>query len=426
MHRRRVLAFGSVMVGFASYGWYASGDGEEERNATSTPVETADERPDETRDGTLPAESRENSAAETTHIGGSLNGRPHQLNDDLALVEKSNTRWLHAFLDVRGKYERDVTPQADPDVRALRRASQEMGTNLIVSLKWDFTGTFDDKKRKNVPPSGSSREAAFFEYATELLAAIDHPVDILVLGNEPIWETPDEDLIENDAPLMQFTRGLKDHLVRNYTAGEPQFLLGAFNRLYDDAVRNEYRPFYRQLFEMARSDDDIDGVDLHVHYDELQEAETMLTIAREEIPEGTITTTEFSPIWRYIPVTDEPLSRFEGGQAFADRYGYPGDMTVRGYFEVAKDDPRPRGEMGDFMKAMPWYNVRFVADMHDLLTRYGVKVGTFGFLQDVGIRHTEWPEDWRPFQINYLFQKGLIATDDGAHPHYLDDYRERT
>ena len=415
MHRRRVLAATSEVIGVGGSKWYVKRATAEEETATGASTKTVERTPT----------AGERTRAASPSVGGSLNGRPHRLSDDLALVEKSNTEWMHAFLDVREKYEQDVSPRADPNVSTLRRLKREMGTKLIVSLQWDFVGIFGEKEPKRVPPSGSEREATLFEYATELLTAIDHPVDIVVLGNEPIWQTLNEDVIGKNASLLPFTRRLKDHLVQNITAGDPRFLVGAFNRLYDVSVWSKFGGFYRRLFELARNDDDIEGVDLHIHYDAMAEAQTMLTVARKAVPDGLITTTEFSPIWRYNRNKGKRIASFAGGERFADRYGYPEDMTVLEYFRTAQRNPRPRGEMATFMQAMPWYNVSFVKDMYKLLDGYDVEVGTFGFLQDAGFRHLDLTADWRPFQINYLFQRGLIATSDGAHPHYLDDYRKR-
>lgn len=413
MRRRRLLALGTTAT--ASLAGCVGYIGNVEDQVEDEVEDTAPTKP-------MPAQSADTSPS----IGGTLNGRPHRLNDDLALIGKSNTTWMHAFLDVRGKYGQNVSPRDDPDVRALRRAAGKTGTKLIVSLRWDFIGIWGDKEAKNVPSAGGSREVALFEYATKLLEAIGQPVDVIVLGNEPIWETPDEDVTGSDAPFVPFTRRLKDHLVQNYTVDDTRLLLGAFNRLYDGEVWWEYQHFYRQLFDLARSDDGIDGIDLHIHYDDLGEAEEMLSDAREAVPDGMIIATEFSPMWRYERNTDKPIDGFNGGDRFADRYGLPSGMTVREYFEAAKDDPRPRGEMATFMEIMPWYNVNFVEDMHNLLAEYGAQVGTIGFLQDIGIRNMDWPSDWRPFTINYLFQRGLIDSPNGSHPHYIDDYRERS
>lgn len=411
MRRRRVLLATAGVAGVGFHEWYSGRGTDGGENTTATRMPGADDS--------------ERAAGATPSIGGSLNGRPHRLSDDLALVEESNVEWMHAFLDVREKYAQDASPRTDPDIEVLRRLRRDSGIKLVVSLQWDFLGLFGEKERASLPPTGSEREAGLFEYATRLLSAIDHLVDIILLGNEPIWQTPDEDVIGSDASLVPFTRRLKDHLVENYTLGAPRFLVGSFNRLYDAYVRDKFGPFHRRLFELARNDDDIDGIDLHIHYDEMQEARTMLRVARKALPDGTITATEFSPIWRYNRNMDESITAFEGGSGFTDQYGHPEDMTVLEYFRTAQETPRPREEMADFMRTMPWYNLDFVEDMYDLLNEYGVEVGTFGFLQDVGFRHVDLTEDWRPFQINYLFQRGLMATGDGAHPHYVDDFRER-
>lgn len=414
MRRRRVLAGATAVAGFGGYGWYVN-DGDDAENGTSTPTKT--------NERTTTDAKQTSSAAKTPSIGGSLNGRPHRLSDDLGLVEKSNTEWMHAFLDVRRKYKQDVSPQADPDIKTLRRIRRDTEAKLIVSLQWDFMGLFGDKEPRHLPSAKSEREQALFEYATELLIAIEQPVDIILLGNEPIWETPNEDVIGSDAALLPFTRRLKDHLVQNYTVGNPRLLVGSFNRLYDNSVRNKFGDFYRKLVEFARNDDDIDGIDLHIHYGELKEARVMLNVARKLLPDGMITATELSPIWRYNRNIEERITAFAGGDQFVDQYGHPEEMTVLGYFKTAQENPRSRGEMADFMATMPWYNVRFVEDMYDLLNKFDVDVGTFGFLQGIGFRHMDLSEDWRPFQINYLFQRGLLASEDGAHPHYFDDYR---
>ncbi len=422
MRRRHFLALGTAAVAGCTDGTWQMGGGDTRvERGTSTSAGRDREPLPETDDSTAEADD----GAATTSIGGSLNGRARRLAGDLHLIEKSNTQWLHAFLDVRGKYEGDTPPEHDPEVKTLREVSAETDVNLIVSLNWDFVGLFGDKEKVRVPSPGSSRERALFEYATELLTAIEHPVNTILLGNEPIWETADADIYGRNPALVPFTRRLKEHLLQNYTLGDPRLFVGSFNRLYQDYRRTDYRHLYDQLFEMARSDDDIAGVDLHIHYETYSEARTMVQVARREVPNAAITATELSPIWRYDKKIDIPLYKFRGGREFAEKYGYPADMRPLDYFEGAKDDRRAPKEMGDFMKTMPWYNVRFVEDMYQLLSKYNVEVGTFGFLLDETVQHTEWTKHWRPFQINYLFQRGLIDSKDGTHPYYIHDYRNR-
>lgn len=418
MRRRDVLLVGAAgTVGYGGYRWLQGGRGEEGDSSgigLTGPTDTPGSTP--------------NGAGVTNppRVGGTLNGRPRRLQGHLGLIDQSNTSWLHAFLNPLKKLSNDVSPEKDPDIRVLRQAVQEKGVNLIVSLRWNFSGYKGANEPENVPETGSDREATLFEYATKQLRAIGEPVAFVVLGNEPLFETDDEDLGGEDSPLVQFTRRLKTHLMDQYVGDGTRLLVGSFNKLYSqDFWKAHAMHTYRALFEMARTDDDIDGIDVHIHYEKFEEAEKMLDIARRQVSDGTITATEFSPIWRYEKHVDKQIGSFDGGHQFLDRHELPDGMTVVEYYEHAKESPRPRDEMADFMETMHWYNVHLVRDMHDLLASYDVDLGTIGFMVDEGVTNVTWDEDWRPFQINHLFQGPFIDGANGAHPHYIDGYHNR-
>lgn len=363
-------------------------------------------------------------------IGANLNGRPHRLGNNLELIEASNTSWVRAFLDVRKMLETGIHPKNDPEIVALRRAARMGGCRLIVSLKWDFKASWGDKEPRNVPRSDSSHERELCRYAWRCLSSIGAPVDVVVLGNEPMWETRQEDIKVEEPPIVRFTRAVKDQLVQLGDLGEPKYLVGAFNRAHNDNTRNRQFPhFYRGMFDLVREDEDVDGIDLHIHYDEFAEAEDTVAFAREKVPDGMITVTEFSPVWRYDRNKNTPIAGFEAGEQFAIDHDLPAGMTPVEYFEDAKRDPRPPGELADFYDAMPWYNVNHIKDVHALFADYDVSLGTVGFMQDPGMRNDDWTANWQPFHINFLFQPALMRTEDGvadtAHPHYIEDYRER-
>lgn len=415
MHRRRILGLGAAAaVGLTGYAWTRP-----DRNigaSDTNPKEAENETPNERVDS--------RTVTNSTTVGGTLNGHPRILKDDLTLIQDSNTSWLHAFLDVRGKFESGAIPVNDRDVEVLRRVATEADTNIAVSLLWDFKGTFG-KTKMNVPEPGSRQERALFEYATKLLAAIDHPPEVLVLGNEPMWETPKEDVHGPNPAVVPFTRNLKDHLVEHYRTGESKLLVGSFNRLHSGYLNRYFSHFRRGFFEMARNDGDIDGVDLHVHFEKFEEAEEMIATAREEVPNGIVTTTEFSPAGRYNKHENTKIAQFESGKRFVNRYDFPEDMTVKQYFKRAINNPRPRKEIAAFYEAMPWYNVRFVEDMYNLLKEYEVSVGFILFMVGPGLGNGNWPTSWTPYPLNGLYQVPLINTKYGAHPHYLSDYRAR-
>jgi hypothetical protein len=70
-----------------------------------------------------------------------------------------------------------------------------------------------------------------------------------------------------------------------------------------------------------------------------------------------------------------------------------------------------------------------VEDVYDNLAEYDVRLGTFGLMQDPGMRNEDWTAGWEPFHINFLYQPALMDATDGvehtAHPHFIDDYRRR-
>lgn len=362
------------------------------------------------------------------NLGANLNGVPRILRNDFDLLDRSNTQWVHAFLDVRQKHADGVKPGADPDVRMLRRIGKRPDSKLIISLLWDFNGNFGSKPKRRLPASGSNREQALFEYATALLSAIETPVDLLVLGNEPIWDTPDADFRSPDGQLYPFTRGLKNYLVNNYVTDDTQLLLGAFNRLYKERYRTEIYPhFHRKFLNMARRDDDIAGIDVHVHYDTFDQANRTFASARQLVPNGIITATEFSPVWRYDRVKDIPFGKSRPGRKFANQWNLPAEMTPAVFYESSKRNPRLPRQMADFMATMPWYNVNLMKDLYEIMEGYRISVATIGFLLGQGVKNVDWTKPgWTPFQMNFLYQAPLIDSKDGAHPHYLDAYVKRT
>ena len=422
-----VAGLGIGGTGAGERGAGGSGDDGASRSSPTARRESATTADDDEADRGGDAGTEE--PTETPVVGANLNGRPRRLLGDFELLDASGTTWVRAFLDVRKKLADGTDPANDPDVLALRRAAREHDCKLVVSLKWDFKANWGDKKPTRVPSPNSEYERRLCRCAAEYLGHIGE-VDVVVLGNEPMWETLEPDIAVEDPPLLRFTRTVKDYLVREGDHGSPRYLVGAFNRIYDDGVRRRFAHFYREAFALAHEDEDVDGVDLHIHYDGLDEAEEMLALARAELPKGTLTVTEFCPVFRYARHVDDPLSASEGGERFARDHGLPAETTAVEYFEYAKRNPRPPEEITEFYDAVPWYNVNHVEDMYGLFADFGVDVGTFGLLQGRGMRNEDWTDGWSPFHINFLFQPALMRADRGvehtANLHYIDNYRRRT
>ncbi|MCA9240057.1 MAG: hypothetical protein KDA37_07655, partial [Planctomycetales bacterium] len=195
-------------------------------------------------------------------LGANFNELPK--NVDPVLLDDSRTTWVRGFFEML-----DLAGQANlatnSNVLGMQRAA-DAGRELVVSFKWNFDGA-----GQSVPAPGSLQEQQLFDLAVDTLNAIDRPVNTIVLGNEPMWETPTADLQRpapgQRSPLANFTERLLDHVDATYSEQQParpKYFLGALNRL--DQPANQQKDVVQDFFDMARTNPKIAGMDLHVHY----------------------------------------------------------------------------------------------------------------------------------------------------------------
>lgn len=369
-------------------------------------------------------------------LGGNLNGEPYRFERTYADIqrplEESRTPLIRAFFDVPLMVGEE-DPYEHPDVAVIRNAAGA-GFDTVLSLKWDFKG-IHQYDGEPIPEPGSAREQELFEYATGIIDAVNADSDgtenqYVVLGNEPMWETQEADQYyrNGSVPIVEFMDNLKEHLSTHYDEHYPDrdvpLLLGAINRL--DERRTQRIPMVREFLERARTDDDIAGIDLHLHYDDLSQAAAMLDHARTAIGDDSMLfVTEYSPVFRYKQHVNDPLGTTTMGQTFASKYGRSPDMQVDEYIQAAKQEQISRDEWTDFIQSMDWFNEDFVNHTYRLFSHYGVDVATVGFTQYAVMRNEDWTRDtWLPFHINFLYLPAIVeGAVDAYNEPYMKDYR---
>lgn len=349
-------------------------------------------------------------------LGANYNERPRDV--DAALLDASRTPWVRGFFDIL-QLEGTENLTSNANVAGMRRAA-DAGQELLVSLKWAF-----ERENENVPAPGSPREAELFELAVDTLLAIDRPINSLVLGNEPMWETLHADLqFDNGAvPYVTFTERLLDHIQAEFGtqfAAHPRYFVGSLNRV--DQANNQNKDVVQELLRITREDADIAGLDLHLHFDSQEQARAMLEYGRQEIGEDKdLLVTEFSPVWRYENALNDPIGATLDGALFAQQFGYAPTLEVDEYLTTTYSDQVSRQEWTDFIESQPWYNENHIADMHGMFREFDVSVATLGFSQPLSFRGTNAASgNYTPFHINWLYVIGLIEGTD-----FLEAYNER-
>lgn len=430
--RRGVLqGIAATGIGAIGAGCVDTGKGAEYGGTPSTPGSTATES----------ARSQGGSTGTDVYtdgplLGGNLNGVPRRLESTYNgedPFEKSDTPLVRAFFDVP-LMESRADAYDSADVAVIRELSAD-GLDTVISLKWDFAG-LHQYAGESLPEPGSDREQELFAYATDIIDAVnadrdDSSQQYVVLGNEPMWEARKEDrrYVDGGVPILEFTDRLKEHVSQHYEENYPEqdvpLLLGALNKL--DKRGRQQTPMVREYLKRVRDDADIAGIDLHIHYDTFEQAETMLDYTRSAVGEDSmLMVSEFSPIWRYHRHLDDKIGATASGQEFAEAYGWEPDLAIDEYIQAAKQGQITCDEWTDFMEHMEWYNEHFVSDLYELFAAYDVDVATFGFSQYDVMQDEDWTENWLPFHINFLFAPAVISGEepiDAVNEPYLQDYR---
>lgn len=355
-------------------------------------------------------------------LGANFNGRSR--NVDPTLLDTSNTLWVRGFFDMFELAD-DPNLQTNSDILGMQRAA-DAGRQLMVSFKWNFDG-----HGTHVPSPGSPQETALFNLAVDALKAIDRPINSIVLGNEPMWETLNTDLQRSSphqrTPLANFTERLLDHLDSFFgspQAHRPHYFLGALNRL--DQQSNRSKDIVQDFFQIARDNPKVAGMDIHIHVNNLSQAESQLNYTRSQlVPAKDLLVSEFSPVWRYKDALDDPIGQSPAGAQFAQQYDYPSTMHVLDYLSAAFADQVSRQEWTDFISSQPWFNTNHVADMHQLFKQYDVSVATMGFAQQLSLRGFQPTNDWNPYTLNWLYIAGLVNASplsEAYNEPYMEDW----
>ncbi|QDU56227.1 hypothetical protein [Aeoliella mucimassa] len=353
-------------------------------------------------------------------LGANFNERPKDVNT--SLFAASENTWSRGFYDVLAM--RGITSlETNENVLGLQRAA-DAGQQVLVSFKWNFKG-FD----RNVPAPGSDDELALFQRAVETLEAIDRPINAIVLGNEPMWETHDSDLSFSGGvvPYVQFTERLLDYVQTEYGSlqtEEPRYFLGSLNRL--DQTSNQNRDVVQELFRVARDNPAISGMDLHIHFGTTAEARGMAQFARQTLgAEKDLLVTEFSPVWRYKDHLNDAIGATAAGSAFASQYGYASSLEVDEYLKNAFANQVSRQEWTDFITSQPWFNTNHLSDMHGLFEEFGVSIATLGYAQPLSMRGLDPTKpNYSPFHINWLYISALVegTTLEAYNELYMEDW----
>lgn len=289
---------------------------------------------------------------------------------------------------------------------------------IILSLKFDF-------KRNNmgVPSLNSPVTQYLIDITKQILqkSGIAEDIDILVVGNEPMWETPGNE-VDKLGGFFNLLIDTLDSWKHNNANWNYQIYTGALNRASELQFNNA---ILKKVFDIAKQNEKIEGLDLHSHIKTITEANDDVEWVRKQGFNKELIVTEFSLHRLFQSRLSSDLNTWGSAN------GYPADMKLWQWLNElmskAESDPISPDKFKSFFDAQNWYPQKWFSAFFSAYCQNDVKVATYGFkrILDPAFRLDANSPAW---VINAYLNEALLGRDkDGyiiQNPLFADEVEE--
>lgn len=318
---------------------------------------------------------------------------------DFAQLQAASATWLRGFYIMSGADQGSVADQ--PGMQKLLAAA-DRGYGTVLTLKFQY-------QHQPLPAPGSTRMRAPLAELQKVLAAVVNKVDIVVIGNEPFYETTQAD--RASMRINAFYEALAQHAIGQRGRGRTQLYMGALTGI--DDVRNQTQQTDRWV-RFAAQTTGLAGVDTHPHVASMADAKTYVDYVLARLrPDQRFLATEFSLVKLWKQHMTDPVD-----PGFASRHGIPRGTPV---WQVLKDATQQRfsqEEWNDFLATASWLQAH-----RDYLTQQitafratgRLAVAGYGITQDRG-GAADFNAHKTPWVLNSLFCPRTVQDGTGGLP----------
>ncbi|WP_447761843.1 hypothetical protein [Sphingopyxis panaciterrae] len=351
------------------------------------------------------------AAAAEGALGANFN--EHFEDIDYRELEGTKAKWIRLFLPMpqldRGAAEHGA-------VRAILDAGGR-GYRTIFTLKWPYS-------ERDFPKAGSAEFERELARLDTVLPLVMGKVDILVIGNEPYFETREQD---RDLDLNAFYEAMAGRVIAYREANctgscKTRLYMGALNRL---DLKKNITPSTDRWMAFVKATPEIDGVNIHPHVPKIELSKAFLDYVLPRMrPEQTFIVTEFSLVGWWQQNLQKPVA-----PAFADKYGAPRNAQNWQIIKAALERPFPKEQWDDFLRMSPWFEGRkhYLANQMKMFRDTGrLAVATYGFKQGSSMTSAFGPKK-TPWLLNSVYAGRTIRPNpDGTAAFnyaWIDDFR---
>jgi len=384
-------------------------------------------------------------ASQALELGGGYNEQIADINH--ALIAKSGVTWVRAYVNVPRNYLTYGNPpdsdppnpitgivegnlfqsldhvSSDADVLAVAAIDKLIDTKavmldcrpvkIILSLKHDFTYPYK-------PPHG--RVPGTIAEWGNLLTAIEtllttndrgKNIDILVVGNEPMFEVQpntDQETADNYAAYLNFLIG-NLHALKIEMGWTFEIFVGALNR--PSNVTSPANVIVPAVLGVLQDNPDlVAGIDLHEHVMNPNDVADDIRFVKDFLqPRQKIISTEFSLIELWKDRTDKPLGPWGKKHGYKENtplYVWINDLIRK----AATGKPVSQEYFMSYFNAQSWYPRHWFKTMLDIFAKEGVYAVTYGLEETPRYpwNANELNKDAMPWVLNAAYNGTILGT----------------
>lgn len=357
-----------------------------------------------------------NETVFSTQLGANFNENIDEINDVADLIYDSRIQWVRSFVQIAQNFLKKnngvITGVKDDafdkytetqDFIKVKTASDNK-VKLIMSLKIPF-GNFTH----NVPAKDSKEMGYVIEACRKFLVLhnLGSHIDILVMGNEPMWENGGNE--ENYRDYLNVMASELAEWKETYGWNFKVFA-GALNRVSLNAATN---PLIPVVINEVNDNPLIDGLDLHIHALDVEEIGNTLKMVREDFKmKKEIIVTEFSMVWLYNKHVNDNL-----GQWGKDN-GYTSTMKMYEWLNNAIDkaqagNPISQEEFASFFDNTDWYAKNWFRTFYDEFVKHEVlcATGRFSCVLKEGGNNERYTSSSTMWDLNAIYSSKLLGVN---------------
>ena len=365
-------------------------------------------------------------------LGANYNENIGQPITEIQMLRNSGISWVRGFINVHSEFltvENNVITGVDEDaIRSYSLSRQFMaakaslgdGVKFMLSLKIPF-GEDDGL----VPEVGSEACEHVYTAVRLLLESFDmgKNISLLVMGNEPMWENWNADLQDDDAQdYKAFLNEFADRIAqwKEEEGWTFEVFAGSLNRISEVP-----RPTIQAVMDVVNENPNVDGLDLHLHCFNVNQAENDLRLARETYHvTKKLICTEFSMV-RKLEGEGGTNHRTENIGSWGTSHGYSSTMKLWEYLDMAVQNasagnPVGYDEFASLFESFSWYPDNWFSTFYKAFKKYDTYAitGRFSVVPNSDIYNfaPTYTADTRLWELGAVYVPKLLGfNDDGTY-----------